>query len=120
MPSKKYAILLFAGIVNTYPLEEYLRKICDELTILKYNDHYQYTLKDINNIIKRFKDLYSVNKIIVTTEKDAKRLENEVFYDMLKALPIYYVPIEIEIHKNYKQDFDNQILNYVRKNKTNS
>ena len=120
MPKKIYAILLFAGIVNTYPLEEYLKSECDELTVLKYNDHYQYTLKDIEFIIQKFKDLYSVNKIIVTTEKDAKRLECDAFNELLKTVPIYYVPIEIELHTKYKQDFDNQILNYVRKNKTNS
>jgi len=120
MPKKVYAILLFSGIVNTYPFEEYLKTACDELTVLRYNDHYQYTEKDIDNIITKFKDLYSVNKIVVTTEKDAKRLESETFYEKLKNIPIYYVPIEIEIHKKYKQDFDNQILNYVRKNKANS
>ena len=120
MPKKVYAILLFAGIVNTYPLEEFLRTECEELTVLRYNDHYQYTEKDINNIIKTFKDLYSVNKIIVTTEKDKKRLESDGFYELMNNIPIYYVPIEIEMHKKYKQDFDNQILNYVKTNRTNS
>lgn len=120
MPKKVYAILLFAGIVNTYPLEEHLKSDCEELTVLQYKDHYQYTLEDIENIVKKFKDLYSVNKIIVTTEKDAKRLDCDIFRDILKTVPIYYVPIQIELHNKYKQDFDNQIINYVRKNKKNS
>ena len=116
MPNKLYVILLFAGIVNTYPLEEYLKTLCEDLRVIRYNDHYQYNEKDINYIIKTYKDLYSVNKIIVTTEKDAKRLESIAFYELFKTVPVYYMPIEIEMHKKYKQDFDNQIINYVRKN----
>jgi len=119
MPKKVYAILLFAGIVNTYPLEEYLKTKCEELTVLKYADHHQYTVKEVELIVKRFDDLYSVNKMIVTTEKDAMRLENDVFKNILSNYPVFYVPIETEIHKKYKNDFDNQILEYVRKNKTN-
>jgi len=120
MPNKVYAIFMFAGIVNTYPLEEFLKTKCDELEVLNYPDHYKYTEKDVACIIKKFKDLYTVNKIIVTTEKDAKRLENEVFRAHFKNIPIFYIPIEVEFHNKYKQHIDNQILSYVKKNKPNS
>ena len=120
MPKKVYAILMFAGIVNTYPLEEFLKTKCDELNVLKYPDHYPYNEKDVTTIIQKYKDLYTVNKIIVTTEKDAQRLENENFRTLFKNIPIFYVPIEIEFHNKYKQDIDNQILSYVKKNKPNS
>jgi len=119
MPSKVYVILLFAGIVNTYPLEEHLKTKCDDLRVIKFKDHYQYKEEDAKMLVQKFKDLYSVNKIIVTTEKDAKRLENSVFKNIFSNIPIFYIPIEIEFHNKYKSDFDNQILNYVRKNKTN-
>ena len=40
---------------------------------LEFPDHYQYTISDINNIIKKAKNL---NCKIITTEKDYLRLEN--------------------------------------------
>ena len=119
MPPKVYVILLFAGIANTYPLEEHLKTKCDDLRVIKFNDHYQYKEEDALALLQKFKDLYSVNKIMVTTEKDAKRLENSVFKNIFRNIPLFYIPIEIEFHNKYKTDFDNQILNCVRKNKTN-
>ena len=40
---------------------------------LEFPDHYQYTVSDINNIVKKAKNL---NCKIITTEKDYLRLEN--------------------------------------------
>jgi hypothetical protein len=45
--------------------------------------------------------------------KDTDLLKN--FVD----LPIFYLPIEVRFHKNDKEKFDKQIIDYVRKNKPN-
>lgn len=120
MPEKVYAILMLTGIANPYPLEEHLKQKCTELFKMEYKDHHNYSLKDTDTILKTFNNIYSVNKIIVTTEKDAKRLERPQFREKFKNTPIFYVPIEVDIHKPYKKEFDNKILNYVRANKKNS
>lgn len=108
-------ILLFAGIANTYPIEEYLRDHCNELVVIRFKDHHQYTEQDLLRIKRNFDDLYSPNKLLVTTEKDAMRLLQPELVEIAVKLPVFYMPIEVEIHKNYKQQFDNQILNYVNK-----
>ena len=110
------AILLFAGIANTYPIEEYLREYCNELVVVRFKDHHQYTTQDLNRIKRNFDDLYSPNKLLITTEKDAMRLLQPELVEIAVQLPVFYLPIEVEIHKKYKQQFDNQILNYVSKN----
>lgn len=109
-------ILLFAGIANTYPIEEHLREYCNELEVVRFNDHHQYTNQDLKRIKRNFDDLYSPNKLLITTEKDAMRLLQPELVEIAVQLPIYYLPIEVEIHKNYKEQFDNQILKYVSKN----
>ncbi|MDY0102438.1 MAG: tetraacyldisaccharide 4'-kinase [Lentimicrobium sp.] len=109
------AILLFAGIANTYPIEDHLRKYCNELIVIRFQDHYQYTDEDLIRIKQNFDDLYSQNKLLVTTEKDAMRLLQPELVENAVKLPVFYLPIEVEIHKDYKQQFDEQILNYVNK-----
>ncbi|MBW6490007.1 MAG: tetraacyldisaccharide 4'-kinase [Lentimicrobium sp.] len=109
-------ILLFAGIANTYPIEDHLRKRCLEMSVLKFPDHHNYTVADLRRIEGNFNDLYSPNKLLVTTEKDAMRMLKPELAEIAKNLPVYFLPIEIEIHKEDKQQFDDQILNYVRKN----
>ncbi len=114
--AKVNTILLVAGIVNTYPLEIFLKKQCEELEILKFPDHHNYSLKDIEKIIETFDNIVTKNKIIVTTEKDAMRFTKPGILDRIKTIPFFYVPIEIKLHAHDKEAFNNQILNYVKEN----
>lgn len=110
------AILLFAGIANTYPIEDHLRKQTQELVVIRFPDHHRYTSEDMNRIKRNFDDLYTRNKLLVTTEKDAMRLLQPDLIKIAEKLPVFYLPIEVELHKEDKQQFDEQILKYVSKN----
>jgi len=115
-PSK---ILLFTGIANPSPFEEYLKRQCNELVSIKFKDHHQFTNENLKKIRKKFESIFSNNKIIVTTEKDRMRLFSKQVFDVFADLPVYYVPIEIEFHKDdlYKNimDFDTKILEFLQK-----
>jgi tetraacyldisaccharide 4'-kinase len=113
-------ILMLTGIANTYPLEMHLIKHCEKLEKLAFPDHHQYTLKDVEKIVDVFDNLLSKNKIIVTTEKDAMRLNNPKFIKLLKHFPVFYVPIEIAFHKEGRKEFNKQILDYVKENRRNN
>ncbi|MFH1118989.1 MAG: tetraacyldisaccharide 4'-kinase [Bacteroidota bacterium] len=117
-PEKKYShIVLFVGIANPYPLQDQLKKYCNDLTTLLYPDHFQYTNSDLDKIKRIFDELYSRNKLLVTTEKDAMRLINPDLMVKAMQMPIHYVPIEVEFHNGDKDAFNEQILNYVESNK---
>lgn len=109
-------ILLFSGIANSYPFQEHLKKYCQELIVLDFPDHHKYTIKDLNKIIEAYNDVFSKNKIIITTEKDAMRLIKTELIKYIKDFPVYYIPITIKFHKDDAAKFDKQILNYVAKN----
>lgn len=112
-------ILLFTGIANDYPLQEEVRRKCTDLSILKFPDHHQYKMKDLETILERFEDLPTRKKIILTTEKDLMRLKNPEFSNFFKNLPLFYLPIEINFHEKDKQKFDKLILDYVGQNQRN-
>jgi tetraacyldisaccharide 4'-kinase len=112
-------ILLFTGIANDYPLQEEVGRKCSNLTIMKFPDHHQYQLKDLENIRSRFEDLPSRKKIILTTEKDLMRLKISEFSNLLKNLPLFYLPIEINFHEKDKQIFDKLITDYVGQHQRN-
>lgn len=118
---KKYnTIILFSGIANSYPLQEHLRNYCSELIILDFPDHHKYNVSDLEKIKTTYLDVFSKNKIIFTTEKDAMRLIKTDLFEKIKELPIFFVPIEIKFHLGGEEGFDKQIVDYVRKNKRNS
>jgi len=113
-------ILMFTGIANSYPLAEYLKNMCNELDALEFMDHHSYSMKDLERIRNEFEKLFTRNKIIVTTEKDAMRLKhNPEFEPILNKLPIYYIPIEIRFHNGENTIFDDLVLKYVGKNQGN-
>lgn len=116
---KTSTILMLTGIANPYPLEEYLRPCCNELIKFSYPDHYQYKKSDLLKIKDAFNNIYTKQKIIITTEKDAVRIRSAIGNEIIKDLPLYYIPVEIAFHKGHKQKFDRRILKYVEENKPN-
>lgn len=113
-------ILLFTGIANSYPLEQYLKSRCSRINSIKFNDHYSFTKKDILKLIDIFESDVSTSKAIFTTEKDISRLKNTEMLELLKKYPVYYVPIEVVPLKNDIKNFNKIIEDYVRKNQKNN
>jgi len=104
-----YDILLITGIANPKPLLAHLSRFSDKVKHLKFKDHHNFTDSDISNILAEYKKLGEY-KLILTTEKDYVRLKT---FDYLRDL-VFYWPINVNIDK--KQEFDQCILDYVRKN----
>lgn len=114
-PGNYSTILLLAGIANPYPLEYYLRSYSEEVITLKYPDHHPYSQEDVLQIRKTYEDLYAKKKVIITTEKDAMRLQSNNLLSLLEGIPIAYIPVRVKFHNSDKEKFDRIILNYVEK-----
>ena len=114
-----YSIIMLTGIGNPGPMQEYLRLQCTDLEIMEFPDHHQFSEKELKILKEKFKYLPTKRKIIVTTEKDAKRLQNTESEAILGDLPIFYTPITFEFHPADKAIFDQAVLS-VAKLKRNS
>jgi len=120
LPKSISTIVLFCGIANSYPFQEYLRDMCVDLLVLDFPDHHTYRRKDLQLITQTYNDAFTRSKIIITTEKDAMRLIKSEYIRELENMPLFYIPIEIKLHGLDKSNFSNQIKKYVRENKRNS
>jgi len=105
-------IILFSGIANPYPLEDYLKQYCKEIVVLNFPDHHHYTDKDVQLIIQTYNDQFTTNKLIITTEKDAQRLSTDHQESLLMNCAIYYIPIRIEFH-NQDGDILDQVISSI-------
>ncbi len=108
--------LLLCGIANTYSLEDHIKRKYNTISKLEFNDHHNFTEKDIDMIIYKYNSLIGKNKIIVTTEKDAMRLINSSFLSKFDNIPVFVVPIKIKFHKEEGTTFNDEILNYINSN----
>ena len=112
-------ILLVCGIANPAPLKTHLEKHADSYDMLRYADHHIFHSNDLKDIKQQFEKINSANKIVLTTEKDAVRLEK--FETELKDFPIYVVPIEHTFMFNAAAAFSTQIMTFIKSyNKNNN
>ena len=108
------AVFAFCGIANPKPFVEELKTRYKTVDFLPFNDHHAYKENDLKSILRWFESLNEEKKIIVTTEKDAARLTNSPYLCQFEDVPLYDLPIAVRFHEEEK--FNEEILNYVRKN----
>ncbi len=114
---EKYNLLLVTGIANPQPLKKYLQYYFNNISEIRFPDHHAFNEKDIIKIKDDFEKLAGKNKIILTTEKDAIRLQE--FSNIAGSLAkiIYFIPIRVKFPGNQKNEFNRLIQYYVRENK---
>lgn len=116
---KKVPVLLLTGIAYPRPLRKYARSISTNLTEMRFPDHHSYSRKDIERITRKYYDLGDPNALILTTEKDAMRLQATDPGDEIKQV-MYYVTIRVRFLNDDQDEFNQQILTYVRSNQRNN
>ena len=109
---RTYSITLVTGIANAQSFLNELKKTGHIINHLEYPDHYQYTTKDIDNILAKYNADRSTKKLILTTEKDASKLRE--FKSQFGTENVYVAPIKVVLEQNEK--FEKQILDYVERN----
>ena len=117
---KEKQVLLVAGIASTKSLEDELANKTNNLHTLFFPDHHFYDKSDIKVIEKQFADLKG-DKIVVTTEKDAVRLQSLTYLSKELKERLYYIPIEVSfLEDEENESFNNKIINHVRNYQENS
>ena len=116
----KTGILLITGIANPGLLYEYLKNKAGEIVHLRFKDHHRFDNKDNEKIYSAWNSIKSSVKYVITTEKDAVRLREFINIAEPDRSLFYYLPVEINFLNDDKEEFDNIIVEYVRKNKRNN
>ncbi len=118
--TEKYSVVLLTGIANSHSLEYFLKDKVKELVPLRFRDHHGFMPADLLHLQELFKSIKGEKKIVLTTEKDAMRLQKPGLAEYLGDLPVYYVPIEVAFQDQDAADFNQQINDYVRPHSVNS
>jgi tetraacyldisaccharide 4'-kinase len=105
-------VLLVTGIANPTTVKQFLQKHVAAFDMLQFPDHHIFTVNDLNKIKQQFQQSTSENKIIITTEKDAVRLQK--FEKELSDFPLYVLPIRQQIMFNQADNFNASVLNFVQ------
>lgn len=109
-------ILLVTGIASPSPLQQELSMTGNTIHPLTFSDHHDFSANDMKTIEQKFLQLPKDKRMIITTEKDAVRMISHPFLpDSIKPY-IYVWPIEISFLQDQQHMFNQNIMDYVRKN----
>jgi tetraacyldisaccharide 4'-kinase len=105
-------VLLVSGIANPAPLKKLLEKYSETYYMAQYSDHHIFTIDDLKDIRNRFEAIEADEKIILTTEKDAVRLDK--FGTELADLPVYVIPVRHQFLFGEGEKFNNRIESFIK------
>lgn len=113
-------ILLITGIASPAPLQEELARTNNTIHLLSFRDHHRFSGQDMKDIERKFLQLPEGKRMIITTEKDAVRMISHPALPSSIKPYLYVLPIEISFLQGQEHTFNQNILDYVRKNTRNS
>jgi tetraacyldisaccharide 4'-kinase len=107
-------VLLVCAIANPDPLKQYLNASVKTYDMLPFRDHHIFSIDDMLEIREHFQKMGEAEKLILTTEKDAVRLQK--FKQELQELPIFALPIKHRFLFDAGNQFDLFLNDFVRAN----
>ena len=114
-----YSVLLLTGIASPKQMIIDLLPYTKNIKSLAFSDHHFFTSANIETINSTFASMPQ-KKIIITTEKDASRLQNVEGLNQEVKDNLYELPIAVKFMLDEEENFNNKIISYVRKNSRNS
>lgn len=109
--SKEVEVLLVCGIANPLPLKMHIEENAATYFERKFDDHHIFSIDDWKDIEEKFAQLDAAQKIILTTEKDAVRLEK--FGGILDKSPVYVLPIKHKFLFEQEKAFEAAIQYFI-------
>ena len=116
--NEKIPVLIIAGVASPQSLIDYVRIYCPDAQSILFSDHHEFSKKDAHKIGLAFEKIKASEGIIISTEKDVMRIQNNPFMEMFIS-SIYYLEVQVHFLEGQGLSFDQKILEYVRINRRN-
>jgi tetraacyldisaccharide 4'-kinase len=107
----QHNVLLVTAIANAGYLTQHLEERVNFLRNISFEDHHDFSRYDISRIKKIFDNMEHKAKYILTTEKDAMRLDKHREFLIQQALPVFILPLRVRFHFDDGIRFDTLIQN---------
>lgn len=107
------SVLLVCGIAKHGGIKAYLETKAANVYVRDYRDHHRFDSFDLENIRETFKNLGPGKKIIVTTEKDATRLEEHLSWFIENKIEIFVQPIWVKFADGDDEKIKSDVLSYI-------
>ena len=109
----KLDVLLVCAIARTDYLVDSLNERVNSVRVMEFADHHFFSNADIGQVKRVFDTIEGNQKIIITTEKDAVRLQLHADFMIEEQLPIFALPAKVAFHFEEYKKFDALIKDFL-------
>ena len=107
--------VIVCGIARPEPLIKYLKQQAAGVHTLTYPDHHYFVTTDLEEIKAAYDNWNTANKIILTTEKDAARLQLHADKLLEWGITIAVVPIKVAVLFHAGEQLNTIVQQYVER-----
>jgi tetraacyldisaccharide 4'-kinase len=108
---KGHHVLLLTAIAHTDYLQSYVESRVSYVRSIAFEDHKEFSNYDLAQIKKVFDNMDMPHKFILTTEKDAVRLDIHRDFLIQHRIPVFVLPVRVQFLFDEGQKFDAWIQN---------
>lgn len=109
-------LLVVAGIGNPKPFVKFVKHFKPKVRVNIFADHHNFTRKDMALLKSRFESMTGLRNFIITTEKDAVRLAACPYFPPRMRPYIFYLPVEVDFHRDENVAFIEEISRAIKRN----
>ena len=110
---KHYSAVLISGLADPSNLERWAKRNAQEIEHIAFKDHHWFSDDDLDMIVSVFVKMKAEKKLLLTTEKDAVRL-NKLFQNKKFAdLPMYAIQHEMSFFEEDQVPFEKKINDFI-------
>jgi len=108
--NKRYkSVVAFCGLGRPEAFEQSLNEAGVQTEFVSFRDHHSYTQDDLLSLLNKA----GLNGALLTTEKDAVKLYQKPFFDILPTkTPIWTIPLELEWESPEEQQSFHQLIHH--------
>ncbi|TAE85273.1 MAG: tetraacyldisaccharide 4'-kinase [Bacteroidetes bacterium] len=110
-PKPESSILALSGIAKAGLFHQHLKSIYNQVTTLVFPDHVTYTTDRIQQLAAAV--AATPNSMVITTEKDAVKLQALDVLTHIQHIPIWYIPIGVRFLGNQGEALLSDLKNYI-------
>lgn len=106
-------VILVSAIARTDYLVDYLKSQVNSVYVFEFEDHHYFDASNMWDIKTVLENVESDKKLIITTEKDAMRLELHKDFIIQNKLPLFVLPVEVKFHFQKGEHFDQNVKDFL-------
>lgn len=104
--TERDTVLLVTGIAHPRYFVRYFKNFAFKVKVIHFPDHHDFSRHDLDSVLEKFNTFTGERKIIVTTEKDAVRLQHNPYFPRELMPFTFYLPIMVKMINGAVGDYD--------------